>query len=213
MYVVDVRFRLEGNLIPVDHGYLLLSAIAQQLPELHGNDEVGIHPISGRLAGNRCLAITEQSFLTLRVSTDRIAGILPLAGKLLSLGEHGVRIGVPQTRTLIPSARLYSRIVVIKGFTLPEKFLAAAGRQLQDMEIRGNPTLVEQSHIAQTNVDKKSGTHSPFLRRTIQIHDKQIVGFALRVGELTAEESIRLQEKGLGGRRRFGCGIFIPDRR
>ena len=43
--------------------------------------------------------------------------------------------------------------------------------------------------------------------------DKEIVGFALRVEELTAEESIRLQEKGIGGRRRFGCGIFVPERR
>jgi CRISPR/Cas system CSM-associated protein Csm4 (group 5 of RAMP superfamily) len=28
------------------------------------------------------------------------------------------------------------------------------------------------------------------------------------VSELTAEESIRLQEHGLGGRRKMGCGVF-----
>ena len=44
----------------------------------------------------------------------------------------------------------------------------------------------------------------------IQIKDKSIVGYALRVVGLTAEESIRLQETGLGGRRRMGCGVFLP---
>jgi CRISPR-associated protein Cas6 len=36
-----------------------------------------------------------------------------------------------------------------------------------------------------------------------------VVGYALRVNGLTEEGSIRLQEEGLGGRRRMGCGIFV----
>jgi len=32
----------------------------------------------------------------------------------------------------------------------------------------------------------------------------------LHVNGLTAEESIKLQEIGLGGRRHMGCGIFVP---
>jgi CRISPR-associated protein Cas6 len=51
---------------------------------------------------------------------------------------------------------------------------------------------------------------SPLLRRTLQIRDKVIVGFAVEVGALTADEALILQEQGLGGRRRFGCGIFVP---
>jgi CRISPR-associated protein Cas6 len=95
----------------------------------------------------------------------------------------------------------------------PESFLQAVQRQLDSMDIKGRPFLVEQADVAEVNRDAKSGTRSPVLRRTIRIRDKEIVGFALRVEELTAEESILLQEKGIGGRRRFGCGIFIPDRR
>jgi len=29
---------------------------------------------------------------------------------------------------------------------------------------------------------------------------------------LDADESLKLQEHGIGGRRRFGCGIFVPVR-
>jgi len=136
-----------------------------------------------------------------------------LAGKSLEMDGHQVRVGVPYTRALTPSARLYSRLVVIKGFVEPEAFLEGARRQLDSMGIKGTPYLVEQSHVEQNNREQAQGSHSPFLRRTIRIRDKEIVGFALGVEELTAEESILLQEKGIGGRRRFGCGVFVPDRR
>lgn len=213
MPVVDVSFRLQESTIPVDHGYQLYSSVSKYIPAIHGDEEIGLHPISGQLAGGRLLSLTERSSLTFRISSERINQVLHLAGKELSIGEHRIRIGVPQTRALIPSARLYSRLVVIKGFMEPEPFLEAVQRQLDALDIKGKPSLIAQSHIAQANEDKETGSRSPVLRRTIRIRDKEIVGFAVRVEELTAEESIRLQEKGLGGRRRFGCGIFIPDRR
>ena len=34
----------------------------------------------------------------------------------------------------------------------------------------------------------------------------------MRVVGVTVDESLILQENGLGGRRRFGCGIFAPMR-
>lgn len=210
---VDVQFRLVGSDIPADHGYCLLSALARIVPALHGDDEVGVHPIGGNLVGNRRLALTERSRLSIRIDVDRIAEVLPLAGALLSIDGSPIRVGTPQTRALVPAPRLYSRLVVIKGFLEPEAFLDAARRQLEALSIRGQPQLVPQPHAVAANRDKRTGTRSPYLRRTIRIHDREVVGFALRVQDLTAEESIRLQEHGLGGRRRFGWGIFVPDRK
>jgi len=40
------------------------------------------------------------------------------------------------------------------------------------------------------------------------VHGKQVVGYPVLVSELTPEESILLQENGLGGRRKMGCGFF-----
>jgi CRISPR-associated protein Cas6 len=210
--IVDVQFSLQGNLIQADHGFQLFSAISHLVPDLHGDSEVGLHPISGQIAGNRTLAINTHSFLSIRLPSDRISQVLSLAGKVLRLGEHEVHIGVPHTRPLVPSARLYSRLVVIKGFMEPDPFVEAVYRQLDAIGIKGKPYLVRQPHIAQANQNKSTGTHSSYLRRTIQIRGREVVGFALRVEQLTAEESILLQEQGVGGRRRFGCGILIPDR-
>jgi CRISPR-associated protein Cas6 len=47
-------------------------------------------------------------------------------------------------------------------------------------------------------------------RRTFNVHGRQVVGYSVLVSELTAEESIILQENGLGGRRKMGCGFFLP---
>ena len=48
-------------------------------------------------------------------------------------------------------------------------------------------------------------------RRTFRIKDKQVVGFEMRATRLDAHNSIKLQEFGIGGRRRMGCGVFVRD--
>lgn len=213
MSIVDIQFNLNGSFIPVDHGYLLYSAISEIVPEFHENPDIGIFSISGNHIGNRQLSITKNSKLIIRLPSEEIGNSLKLAGKTIKIQDKQIQIGVPMIRALIPSANLYSRLVIIKGFMEPEQFLEAVKRQLDELEIKGKPYLVEQNEILEANIDKKGGSHSPYLRRTINIRNKEIVGFALRVKELDAEESITLQEKGIGGRRRFGCGLFVPDRR
>lgn len=213
MPYVDLAFGLTGQQIPVDHGYSLYSCICKVLPGLHGDGYIGIHPISGALIGGRMLGINSRSQLIFRMPSERIAEVLPIAGMALDLAGHSLVVGVPDTRALCPGSCLYSRLVVIKGFQEPEAFLEAAQRQLNEIGIQGKACLVQQPGVPQANKDRQGGSQSPVLRRTIRIRDKNIVGFALRVEELNAEQSILLQQKGIGGRRRFGCGIFIVDRK
>jgi CRISPR-associated protein Cas6 len=234
---VDLAFRITGtgSTIPADHAYLLYSAICEYIPALHPSSgdgpsddlvtptpsasslwqEVGVHPINGRLIGGRQLALIGRSRLTLRLPSDRITTILPLAGKRLKLGLDHLRVGVPEVRALRPAARLQSRLVVIKGFLDPQPFLEAAQRQLRDLGIQASPTLVPRRDIRSVEGRASQKERSVFVRRTLRIRDKEIVGYAVEVSGLTSEESVRLQECGLGGRRRFGCGLFAaaPDGR
>ena len=46
----------------------------------------------------------------------------------------------------------------------------------------------------------------------VRVKGKAVVGYSLIVSGLTAAESVRLQEHGLGGRTRMGCGFFLPVR-
>lgn len=209
---IDFSFKLLGGPIPVDHGYHVYSSISRVLPAIHGDDQIGVHPIFGHLLGDRMLALTESSHLTLRLPIDRVPDVLPLAGSTLDLGDGSITVGVPNSRALVPSAALESRLVIIKGFMEPGPFLEAVQRQLNELEIRGEPSLISTGDAVEVNRSRNGGTRSKWVRRTLRIRDKEIVGFALRVEELTAEESILLQEEGIGGRRRFGCGIFVPAR-
>lgn len=205
---VDFVFPVYGDAIPVDHGYVLFSAIAHVVPELHGDPSIGVHPIHGRLVGERTLALTRESRLIVRLPASRIRDVLRLAGKHLDIGGGRLVVGVPSTRPLRPARWLRSRLVVIKGFTEPAVFLEAVQRQLSDRGIAGKARL--EVRRSRQPVEGGSGSTEPYVRRTLRIHDREIVGYAVRVGELDAEDSLRLQAVGLGGRRRFGCGIFVP---
>ena len=46
------------------------------------------------------------------------------------------------------------------------------------------------------------------IRQVIRIKERRMVGYPLHVVGLTAEESVRLPEEGLGGRRRMGSGFL-----
>jgi CRISPR-associated protein Cas6 len=148
--------------------------------------------------------------MTIRVGSEHISEFLPLTGENFDIGGSILRIGTPEMIPLRPAPRLYSRLVVIKGFMEPEGFLAAAMRQAEASGIRGVLGLPYRAGTASVEGSPSKGSQDPLRRRTLDIRGKQVVGYAILASELTADESIVLQEKGLGGRRRFGCGIFVP---
>jgi len=193
MLTIDLAFRLMGTAISVDHGYALYAAINRVVPELHDAKGIGVHPVRGRFDGNGCLLLSPASRLIVRTQDDRIREFLKLAGKTIEVDGHRFRVGVPEVRALRPAAALYARLVTIKGFMESEQFLDAARRQLETMGGRANLELGE--------------------RRTFRVKDKQVVGFEILATELDAEDSIKIQEVGIGGRRRMGCGVFVPFRR
>lgn len=193
MPTVDLAFKLIGTRISVDHGYALFAAVNRLVPELHDAKDIGLHPIRGRFDGNGCLVLSPASRLIVRVPDGRIHESLKLAGKALDVDGHRLSIGVPEVRALRPAMALVARLVTIKGFMEAEEFIEAAQRQLEAMDVKA------ALHIGE--------------RRTFRIKDKQVVGFEVLASELDAEGSIKLQEIGIGGRRRMGCGVFVMQRR
>jgi CRISPR-associated protein Cas6 len=199
MYV-DLSFSVNGSKpIAADHGYALYGAISRILEaQVHAENGIGVHPIRGRQVGNRQLMLTQWSRLTLRVADDQIAAMLPLAGKALWVGDVSVRVGVPTVHALVPATALRSRLVVIKVANIQpesvtgEQFADAVRRQLAELGV---------SAQAIVTIGK---------RRTLRVKQREIVGYEVVVEGLTAEESIALQEQGLGGKRHMGCGVFVP---
>lgn len=189
---VELRFHLVGDTIPVDHGYHLYSSLSQELASIHESKELSIGLIRGRYAGNGKLELLVNSYLTVRTPVEQLPGLLALAGKKLLIDGHSLRLGTPQTVLLKPAAALYSHLVTTRNGQDETRFDAEIRRQLTELGIEGNLT------------------RGP--RRTFSVHEKKVVGYSLLVDQLSAEESIKLQESGLGGRRKMGCGIFSPRR-
>jgi CRISPR-associated protein Cas6 len=206
--VVDLAFRLKGDTVAADHGYALYSTLSRVLPQLHGESEIGIHPIRGRLIGSRQLALTSDSSLVLRLPAEHIPEAIRIAGKRLDLNGNHLRVGVPTVHALLPAPSVVSRLVTIKGSTEAEAFLSAAQRQLVALGIDASASLIP--HRMAMSIEAQVGSQDAVVRRTVRIRDREIVGFAVRVDGLSADESVSLQATGIGGRRRFGCGLFNP---
>lgn len=199
--MIDCFFSVVGARIPADHGYALYSALSRVLPDLHEARWLAIHPIRR----------FPDEILILRLPLERLPSVLPLAGKRIVINDSGkdfpVHLGLPEVHALKPAAVLHSRCVVIKvseatkNKTQPNRytFLASAQAQLQERGIKGETTID----------DRRDEKGRECARRVVHIKNKIIVGYAVRVSGLSDEDSLKLQECGLGGRQRMGCGIFV----
>jgi CRISPR-associated protein Cas6 len=185
---VDLCFQSLGQTLPVDHGFALYGAISRVLPAIHEDVEIGLKLIRGRYIGDGILDISPYSELVLRLPTNKIGQYLKIAGKSLDISSHKLTIGVPKTKALIPAVALFAQLVTTKNGHDQNRFEAEIKTQMEKMNVEGKLTVEK--------------------RRTFQVHGKQVVGYSVLATELTAEESITLQENGLGGRRKMGCGFF-----
>ncbi len=200
MDFVELSFPIVGHTLPEDNGYALFSAVSRAIGT-HVPPDVAISAVAGPRAGCGKIELTKTSTLRIRTPTQRIAELLCLAGTELEIDGHKIRLAVPRVHALTLAASLYSRLVSIKGFTEPGPFLKAVGRQMALHGIKG------RASIPMIQSGPRAGSPR---RRVLRIKEVTIVGFALLVEELVAEDSAKLLIHGLGGRRHMGCGIFGP---
>ena len=190
MVYLELHFPFTGTTVTTDHGYALFGAISRIIPEAHTANWLAVATLKGVARGDGMLQLDTAATFKIRLPQDRVPLVLKLAGKRLDLDGHAIRLGVPQICLLKTSPTLYARVVTIKGYTEPEPFLDAVRRKLDELSVTAEP-VVGPRHVL------KVGYHT-------------VVGFALAIHELSDEGSIVLQERGIGGRRHMGCGIFFP---
>jgi CRISPR-associated protein Cas6 len=94
-----------------------------------------------------------------------------------------------------PKLKLRSHIVIIRGYEEPQPFLEAVQRQLNELNIQTNIKLI----LSKNGIPK---------RKTIRVK-QTLVGFGVEVSNLNEADSILLQEQGLKGKQKMGCGVFV----
>ena len=195
--IVDIFFEVRGSRVSADHGYALYGAVARVLEAredawLHQSDQVGLHLLRGAYDRRGWLLLGPRARFGLRLPAAVIPKVLALAGKRLMLGGDTLRVGVPHVQALRPAPVLAARLVTTRNGQDEGRFDREIARQLSGLEIAASAIRGR--------------------RRIVRIKDKTVVGYGVRVAGLNAAESLRLQEHGLGGRRKMGCGVFVPVR-
>lgn len=188
----DVGFRVQGGALPADHGYALFGALCRALGDLHGAPWLQVLPLAGRRAGAvgvRPRPLT--SALRLRVTPDEIGRVVALAGQTLEVAGTRLHVGVPSVYPLRPSPALASRLVTFKHHVEETSFRAHVAGE-----------LARRALTAEVQVGR---------RRVVRVGGAKIVGFGLALRGLGEADSLHLQYEGLGGRQRFGCGVFGPE--
>lgn len=193
--IVDVAFPISGRVLPLDHGYLLFSALSGLVPALHAEPTWGVHPVQGSRDGNE-LRLDDRSRIKLRMPLAQISEVLPLAGKTLDIAGGQLRVDFPQVIPLTPAAHVRARLVTIRGFQEEHEFEAALRRQIEQFDGLGQDPASIEITLGR--------------RRILRIRDKKVVGFAVGLTGLLTDASLAIQSRGLGGRRHMGAGLFVP---
>lgn len=213
MEFLEVQFSLRGKTLPSDHGYLLYSAMKKVIQETETDrpleerkipPEVLVSSISGIPDRKGMIYLNNKSRLRLRCPSDQVRRWYKLQNQVFDLKGHLIRLIQPRLTLPESSETLKSRLVTFKlekidHSDVPRYFLESCQKGLENLEIEAQPFI-------------DSNEDGDLARRAITIRQRKVVGYGVVVEGLKADDSLKLQRFGLGGRKHFGCGWFYPIR-
>lgn len=200
--VVDLLFKIKCSTLPVDHAWALSEAIQVELPWFADEPQAGLHLIYGADSGNGwerpeggddLLYLSRRTRLVLRLPKHRVADARALTGKSLEIQGSQIDVGDSHTRGLSTTTTLYCRHLVTDTEMEEDEFLTLAVEELRSKHLRFKKVLCGKSR-AFTTPEGKLPTQS------------------LMVAGLSLDDSVILQQQGLGPHRNRGFGLFVPHK-
>ena len=188
---VDLVFPLDGQVLPRDHAQALQQALCARLPWLGAEPRAGIHPIKLVPGNEEQALLSRRARLLLRVGAGRVDELMALAGLELDVAGHRVRLGAPHRRELQAHATLYAyRLAADSADEMT--FMTTVAGELATLAIGGERVCGK--------------------RQRMVVAGRVLDTFSLMLHALAPEQSLRLQQFGLGPHRLLGCGIFVPHK-
>lgn len=203
--VIDLSFKVDCRRLKLDHAWALSSAVCELLPWFEAEPQAAIHHIYiSQSANGWCrtdeggdddiMQLSRRTRLKIRVPQSRKTDTLALTGKMINVDGYQLTFGKSDTHLLSTISTIVSRHVYIPETDHDEElFLHAAHTQLKQMGIRARKLLCGKSHQLKTH-------QGPIRTRSLMLAD------------LSSEDSIHLQENGIGQYYTYGCGVFIPQK-
>jgi len=200
--IVDAVFSISCRSLPIDHAYALSQAIQAELPWFAAEARAGLHLIHGADSGSgwmrpeepdALLQLSRRTRLVLRLPQHRLGDAGALLGRRLDVAGHALRVDKLALRPLSRITTLFSRCVMIFDCGDESDFLRAAAAELGALGVQPRKMLCGRTTVIATP------------GRTLQTRSLMLAG-------LTLEQSVLLQQHGLGAERKLGCGLFVPHK-
>ncbi len=198
--IQEASFSIQSKILPIDHSFLLAQALLKHLPWLDdvgaGIHNIGIHDGNGWEQDHTdgFYYPSRRSKLTIRLPKDKLEKAGQLAGKTLDLGDYQITIvKYLKSKLLSDMPVLFARHVAYKENTTEDDFLQDCFQQLSSLDIKVKKMMAG-------------------LEGSIKTNTGNIPTRSLMVANLKKDESVRLQEHGLGEYRLLGCGLFVPQK-
>jgi CRISPR-associated protein Cas6 len=201
--VVDLVFGLDCRCLPVDHVHALSQAVQIHLPWLLDEPMAGLHAVNVAASGNgwqrpddpnALLHLSRRTKFELRVPKHRIEQARQLEGVTLDVSGHDFTLQQATVRNLSTITTLFTRALASEqGMQDEATILDWVSTQLKALGITPRKMLCGTRHVIETP-------------------EQTISTRSLMIADLEVEESLRLQQHGLGPYRHLGCGLFIPHK-
>ena len=200
--VVDVSFKVQCKQLPLDHAYALSKTIQKELPWIFDEPQAGIHLIHGAESGNgwirpqepnALMCLSRRTRFMLRLPKHRLLDAERIADKVLDVDGYELILSKPRQKSLSPLTTIFSRYIITDYIEDEEAFLNQAAEMLRKQGIRVKKMISGLAHV-------------------LRMPGQNLNTRSLMIDDLEIEESIYLQQHGLGEGRKVGCGLFLPHK-
>ena len=198
--VVDLVFKISCQSLPADHAYSLSRQLQNYFPWFV-DENAGMHIIhipenahgwSRDTGPDAVILPSRRTKLILRLPKARVEEVKKLSGESLDVAGHVLTVKDASERLLSDITTILARHVVTDSKS-EEDFTADVIKQLSDVGIKPKKLLCG-------------------MENRICITDNMVVTRSVMLADISVDDSIVLQQKGLGPFREYGCGIFIPQK-
>jgi len=199
--VFDLVFKLRGTSLDIDHAFALSTALQGHLSDEICN-RIGVHGVRMAGSGNgwnrpeqsdAALPLSRRARLAIRVHRNDSEDVDQIMNRTLRIGHQEVMLGSSVMRKLSTIGTLYARAICCDREQPESDFLIEMAGLLKQMNIKVSKMICGKSGEIRTT-------------------DETIFTRALMVADLEPEESVALQQQGLGQGRMLGCGLFVPHK-
>lgn len=198
--MIDVAFKIQCKTLPYDHACDLSKAITSKMPWLLKDKLIGIHTLHGPESGNGWVRsekeeifLSKRTRLVLRISRSDANKAKELEGENINVLGNNIKIGKSNTKTFLIVRDLICRCVLCDKEQDEEDFLLDIKKELFTHGVPIKKAICGKA-------------------KSITINGKNRFTRSLMIADLSKENSILLQDIGIGDGRIFGCGIFLPHK-